>query len=170
STPYKPCQKNLSMNFYLAGMRTRTTYAVNHIVNKDSELVDGPVLSLSTPDVSLPIGSYNVLQPLQTPTNREILLQSTPFQYPVATDLQGNLLWFYQVDISIITRPEPGGFLFGLLETAFTDPSHQVFRKFDLTGSTILVTNAARVNEQLTVLGKRHSNECHPEVRSRPHG
>src|SRR5262249_26524423 len=154
----KSCQPNLSMNFYLAGLRPGSQYSVKHTVIEGSESLAGPELALTTPDVSLPIAGYTVLQPPQGPVRDEVLLQSTPFQYPVATDLNGNLLWFYPVSISIITRAEAGGYFFGLLETPFSDPSHQVFRKFDVTGTTVLETNAARISEQLVAAGKRKIN------------
>ena len=111
ATPEKPCQQNLSMNFYLAGMRPSTQYSVKHIVSNGPQRIDGPILTFTTPEVSIPIAGYQVLQPPQSPTTNEVLLQSTPFQYAVATDLKGNLLWFYPVSISILTRPEPGGFI-----------------------------------------------------------
>src|SRR5262245_43653130 len=62
STPEKSCQQNLSMNFYLAGMRPSTQYSVKHIVSNGPQRIEGPTLSLTTPEVSIPIAGYNVLQ------------------------------------------------------------------------------------------------------------
>jgi hypothetical protein len=42
STPFKPCRQDVSMNFYLGGMRAETQYSVRHIVLKPVELLDSP--------------------------------------------------------------------------------------------------------------------------------
>ena len=170
NTPYKGCQPGQSMNFYLAGMRPNTEYSVKHIVETGSEFQDGPVLSLTTPDVSLPIAGYSVLMPPQTPIRRGILLQSTVSQFTVATDLYGNLVWFYPGNITYITRPAPGGFFFLIAQKPSADASQQILREIDLAGTPILETNAARINEQLLALGKRQITGFHHEVRRLPNG
>jgi len=158
------------MNFYLAGMRAETEYSVRHMVESDSLSIEGPELTLTTPSVSLDIANYTVLTPPPPEAPNEVLLHSSPFQFPVATDLNGNLIWFYAPKLSTFTRPERGGFFFGLNETPNSDPWHQVLRKFDLTGATVMETNAGRINEQLLALGKRKINSFHHEVRGTPDG
>ena len=170
NTPFKPCRQDVSMNFYLAGMRAETEYWVQHIVESDSQSIEGPGLTLTTPPVSLDIANYVVLTPPPPEAPNEVLLHSSPFQLPVATDLNGNLIWFYAPKLSTFTRPERGGFFFGLNETPNSDPWHQVLRKSDLTGATVMETNAGRINEQLLSLGKRKINAFHHEVRGTPDG
>src|SRR5262249_33570442 len=82
-TPYKPCRNELSMNFYLAGVRTQSRYSVRHIVDTGSGLRQGAVLTMETPEVSIPIAGYSVLSPPEGPVSNGILLQSTLFQATV---------------------------------------------------------------------------------------
>jgi hypothetical protein len=89
----------------------------------------------------------------------------------VATDLQGNIIWYTDTtDGFLLTRPEEGGYFWGAIENAFADASQQVIRKLDLVGTTILETNAARVSEQLAALGRRPISGFHHEVRTLPDG
>jgi arylsulfate sulfotransferase len=169
ATPYKPCNQDLSMNFYLAGMRPNTTYAVQHTVDTGAGLQGGPLLTLTTPEVSPGIAGYSVSQPQPAPATNGILLQSPLFQMTVATDLSGNLVWFYPAALSL-TRPEAGGFFWGFLQDPSADPSRQILRKFDLAGTTIRETNSARISEQLVAMGKRPITAFHHEARSLPDG
>jgi len=93
-----------------------------------------------------------------------VLLQAVIGKPAVATDLSGRLLWYGPSDINYVTRPESGGTFFGLIQSK-TDPAREVFRLFDLVGTTQLETNAARVNEQLAAAGKRQISGFHHEVR-----
>ena len=56
------------------------------------------------------------------------------------------------------------------MENFGVDPSQQSVREFDLAGMTLRETNAARVNEQLQLLGKRKITAFHHEARSLPDG
>lgn len=171
STPYKPCEEGLSMNFYLAGMRSGSTYSVWHTIGVGAGSTVGPVLTLMTPGVSLQSPGYSVLQPLALPSSRDgILLQATLFQNTVATDLQGNVVWFYPGNIEFLTRPQGHGLFFGIVQAFGSDPSNQVLREFNLAGTTIRETNAARVSEQLTAMGMRPINAFHHEARGLPGG
>ncbi len=169
-TPFKACSPDLSMNFYLAGMRTGAAYSVTHTVQTGADSTDGPTLTLTTPEVSLQLAGYDTVQPATQPSAEGILLQSTLFETTVATDLSGNLVWYYPGDLSFLTRPAPGGYFFGIYEDPTTDPSHQVVRELDLAGTTVLETNAARINEQLAAQGKRSIGGFHHEARLLPDG
>ena len=170
STPFRDCQPGLSMNFYLAGLRPEMEYSVKHVVDSGSALVDGPVLSVTTGAVPLPLATQTVLQPAPTPSPDGILLQATIMTNSLATDLNGNLVWYYPGDVTFITRPEQGGYFFGIVENQAGDQSQQLVREFDLTGLTVLETNAARVNEQLAALGMRSISAFHHEARRLPDG
>ena len=167
-TSYKACQPGGSMNFYLAGMRAETEYTVTHIVDGADSSVKGPELKLATPAVSYKGADYTVLKPPADAANG-ILLQST-FGDPVATDLYGNLVWFYQGGITFLTRPQAGGYFFGILEDPAADPSGEVLREFDLAGTTLRETNAAQINVQLAALGQPPITAFHHEVRGLPDG
>src|SRR5262249_61379533 len=66
---------------------------------------------------------------------------------------------------STFTRPQPDGTFFTIIESR-TDPAKDVIRKFDLMGTTLLETNAARVNEQLAAMGRRPITGFHHEARA----
>ncbi len=168
-TPSKPCVDGLSMNFYLAGMRGGVRYAANHVVESDSGVLNGPAIEVVTPEVRLESPTYSVDRP-QPPGSGGILLQSTLFQTPVATDLAGNLVWFYPDMLSFLTRPREGGTFFGIVQEFSGDTSRQIVREFDVAGMTVRETNAARINEQLVAMGKYPIGSFHHEARGLPDG
>ena len=80
------------------------------------------------------------------------------------------MIWYNLYNLSWATRFEQGGYLWGVLEDAAQDLPQQAIRKVDLTGMTVLETNAAQVNEQLATLGRRPISGFHHEVRTLPDG
>ena len=169
STAAKSCDATHSMNFYLAGMRPQASHRAQYVVEGGPQPVMGPMLTATTPDVSLGFAPYTLLQAPGGDLPNDILLQSR-FGTPVATDLLGNLVWFYSGTISFLTRPSPGGYFFGVYEDSTVDTAHEVLREWDLAGTTIRETNAARVSEQLQALGMRSISAFHHEVRLLPDG
>jgi len=169
-TDYRACADGLSMNFYLGGMRSNTAYTVHQTVLTGTATANGPSLTWTTPVVSPAIASYSVLQQPQTNLPYGVLLQSTLQQMTVATDLQGNLIWYYPGNITSLTRPESGGLFLGIAENQGAKTSDQVLREFDLAGNTTMETNAARINEQLAAMGRRQITSFHHEARRLPSG
>lgn len=170
STDYRPCSPGLSMNFYLAGMRASTTYSVKHTVDNGSQLVDGPALTLTTGKVSLALAPYTVLQPPALPAAEGLVLQSSLAQPMLATDLAGNLVWYYPGVVSFLTQAEPGGRFLGIYWDGNVDSPWQYLREFDLAGMTVWETNAARVSEQLAAMGLRPITAFHHDARRLPDG
>lgn len=170
ATPYKACQDSLSMNFYLAGMRANAVYLVHHTIDNGSGTVSGPELTVAVPDVTAPLPGYTVLQRPAWPLPGGVLLHSPTFQSPVATDLEGNVVWFYPGNVSFLTRPVAGGSFWGIVEDYTAGPVGQLLREFDLAGLTVRETNAARVNEQLAALGMNPIGAFHHEALSLPDG
>jgi arylsulfate sulfotransferase len=169
-TPYKPCQSGLSMNFYLAGMPANATYQVQHEIKTGFSSEYGPALTLTIPPFSPNAPTYKMVQQSSSPLSDGVILHSPLAQQMVATDLNGNPVWFYPGVVSFLTRPEPGGFFLGIIEDPSSDSSQQVIRKFDLAGNTILETNAARISEQLMALGNRPIGAFHHEAEGLPNG
>jgi hypothetical protein len=92
------------------------------------------------------------------------------FQYSIATDLDGNVIWYVPQVIQYLTRLQAGGYFFALFENADEGDDQQILRKIDLAGNTVLETNAGRINEQLDALGKNHITSFHHEARNLPGG
>jgi len=168
-TPYKACSAGRSMNFYLAGLRAATPYSAHHVIDTGAGIVTGPNVWFGTGQAPANLFTQAVPQPPAVNVSNQILLGSS-LSGAVATDLQGNALWYTTNGIYVLTRPEEGGFFWGTIENQGADTSQQLIRKFDLVGMTVLETNAARVNEQLALLGRRPISGFHHEVRTLPDG
>jgi arylsulfate sulfotransferase len=160
-TPIVPCRADASMNFYLAGLKPSTEYSVRNVVIDGALFTWGPALTLTTPRIAQKFAAYTVMHPAQT---AGVLLQSALFEPTLATDLKGNPIWYYTGTLSFLTRPMPGGRFFGIVQDPSGDLSLQVVREFDLAGTTLRETNAARINEQLAALGKRQIGAFHHEA------
>ena len=168
-TPYQDCN-GLSMNFYLAGMLADTSYSAHHVLDTGSAFQTSANISFTTGDLPASLYSETILTPSPDGVSNRILLGSPLGGHPVANDLAGNVLWYGPDDISGLTRAEAGGDMWGLVEILGGVPAQQIVRKFDLTGMTLLETNAARVNEQLKAMGKRQISAFHHEARALPDG
>lgn len=166
NTPFRGCSSGLSMNFYLAGVLPATTYTAQHIVDTSFGSVSGPAVTFTTGNPPSNLYSDTIVLPSTNTASDPILLGGPLGGNIVANDLAGNVLWYGPADLTFLTRAEAGGEFWGIIETlGGAGPSQQVVRKFDLAGMTLLETNAARVNEQLTALGKRTITGFHHEAR-----
>lgn len=168
-TPAKTCDGVTTMNFYLAGLLPQSVYSAKHVIRTSSSSVDGPLLLFTSgalPD-GLPVykSTGTSLAPAQG-----LLLAASLFTNFVATDLKGNVLWYYPNLVTFLTRPVAGGNFLAINEDAAGDQSRQILREFDLAGITIMETNAERVSEQLVALGKRPISAFHHDARRLPDG
>lgn len=164
-TPFKDCKPNSSMNFYLAGVRPATEYVARHFLDTGSGSVHGPDVTFTTPEVNLQFAPRTVLHPRESPSGAGVWLQSTLAEMTMATDLSGNLIWYYAGGVSSLTRPSGDGKFLGLYQLPKADPSLQIVREFDLAGFTLRETNASRVNEQLQARGMHPITAFHHEAR-----
>jgi len=169
STNAKNCDGLRTMNFYLAGMQSGNYYSVQDVLNTAGNAVAGPVSTLAAGGTSFSFSARTVAVAPPAGMPNPIVLQSR-FGNPAATDLMGNLLWYSEQSISMISRPEPGGRFLGWWEDATVDTAHQTLVEFDLSGTVLRQTNAARVNEQLTAMGMHTINAFHHEAREMPDG
>jgi arylsulfate sulfotransferase len=176
NTPYQYCPEGLSMNFYLGGLRGQTQYSVRHIVDTGDEFRKGPVLNFMTQAARQDLVSQTVL--LKPATQQSgILLQAATASVPMATDLNGNVIWYYPgrpdfnaVGPFLLLTPDDGGYFWGAIMSPIVDRTQQRLRKYDLTGMTVLETNAARISEQLAAMGKRPIGAFNHEARRLPGG
>jgi hypothetical protein len=174
-TPFKPCEPGRTLNFYLAGLAPNSSHRANLEVEgarspsaSGSQAATGREVRFETGEASYPLALPAVLE-AASPESAEILLQTPLYQRPLATDSKGQMLWYGPEGLFLLTRPEPGGVFFGLLESR-VDPALDRMRKFDLVGMTLLETNAARVSEQLVAMGKRPITSFHHEARTLRNG
>jgi hypothetical protein len=150
-------------------MRAQTYYRVHHTIDSGSAFRDGPPLALTTRRVAASLPKMGSVKHAP-PASNGVLLRATLFSSPVATDLDGNVLWYYPQVLNFMTQPVAGGRFMGIVEDGTADLSRQVIREFDLAGLTTLETNVARINEQLAALGKPAVNAFHHEARRLPDG
>lgn len=166
-TPRKNCNASESMNFYVAGMTSATAYRVRHIISSGTTTQEGPEMVWTTGETSTTFEGVSTTP--DTASRDGMLLFCTLSNAHVATDLAGRLTWYYPGYLSKLTRPSPGGLFVGLVEEP-VDHAEQILREFDLVGMTVRETNVARVNEQLSALGKRNISTFHHEARTLPDG
>ncbi len=167
STNAKPCDGRTSMNFYIAGMLPQTAYNIQHVVQNGANAVSGPMLTQTTGSSAFTYSARTLNIPPAASLPSPMLLQAR-FGDPVATDLNGNILWYSIQSISNLSRPEPGGLFLGWWESSADDTAHQILEEFDLAGTVLRQTNAARVNQQLAAMGMHSINSFHHEVRGIP--
>lgn len=169
STPERECNGVDGMNFYLAGLRSAAFYKAQQVVRGGGETARGPEIEFETPPVELALAPVTVRK--EAPASADgVLVMGTLFQVSTATDLQGNLIWYYPYDLQYLTRPVAGGYFLALLEVPLAGPEAQRFIKFDLAGYTVLETNAARINEQLAAMGRQPMTSFHHEAVELPDG
>jgi hypothetical protein len=164
NAPPKRCDGVFSMNFYLAGLRPESSYFVKHIIEDRGVFTEGPVLSFVSGEApaDLPVHSRFTGSPVRA---EGVYLSGSLVANFIATDLDGRLIWYYPKPMTFLTHPEAGGYFFGINLDVAGDESRQIVRMFDLTGTTVLETNAERVNEQLEAMGRRRINGFHHEAR-----
>jgi hypothetical protein len=181
TTP-KPCDGPKSLNFYVAGMVANTNYLIQHEFTLGRLTLRGPVLSFRTgiPPWPFPTFSPEILPNGLTSLAESIVLHSSSIggtgftlQLPVATDLLGNVVWYYDrvpiaiQDGSLLTRPLAGGTMLVILSEFNKD---QVLREIDLAGNPVRETRAANVSEQLVAMGQDPIGSFHHEATRLPNG
>jgi hypothetical protein len=170
ATFWKACQPPVSMNFFIAGMPANSTTLINYQIVTGSTTTIGPVtLSFQSGPLTFTPPPASVLVPPDPLEPLGMVLHDyVGGSPPLATDLQGNVLWYYpgllvpDQGTALLTRPLLGTMLLILNGTNSSDPdlTHmQVLREIDLAGNTLRETNATHVAKQLVARGVLHSGE-----------
>jgi hypothetical protein len=171
ATAWKPCPSGVSVNFYVAGMRANTEYSMRPETKSAGSppTMSGPTLLFTTG--SLPVGIFPAYTVPDAPGGaaRGLLLQTFISQSlrPAATDLGGDVLWYYDEQTRYVTRPLPGGTMLVLRDSL--TPLDE-FREIDLAGNTLRETNIYRVSEQLVAAGGHAITSFHHEAARLPDG
>ena len=149
-----PCSSS-SANFLVAGMLPATQYQMHWEEFATNFLQSGPDLSFTTGPLpaNFPLGQrwmVNIPPTQHDSAYPVVLYQLVPTighfltYWPTATDLAGNVIWFYPAQ-ALVTRMEPGGVFFAMSYTALSE--------YDLAGNLTLQTNVNIINEQLAAKG-----------------
>ena len=173
TTSLSACNAATTMNFYIAGMLPSTQYLMRwETVSPGGSVINvGPQLQFITGSIplGLNIPNFSVITPApDTSQTFPVVLHGfltlpKPYLF-TATDLSGNVIWYYPTPTSFFGRLEAGGNMF-VLQTASSDPRQQLLREIDLAGNTVLETNASIINEQLAARGQPPITGFHHEVR-----
>ncbi|MFN0102432.1 MAG: aryl-sulfate sulfotransferase [Bryobacteraceae bacterium] len=169
-TPAKICDGVSSMNFLIAGLRHETRYLAKHVLFNSGGFVDNPVLEFTPAANTADLPVHRKVSGATSSPGQRVHLAASLFALFVATDLDGNVIWYYPKPMLFLTSADAGGYFFGIHEDEAGGASRQIMRVFDLTGTTVLETNAGRVSEQLIALGKRPISAFHHEARRARNG
>ena len=151
-----PCSPTNSANFYIAGMYASTEYQMHHeTVSPSGTIVQtGRTITFTTGPipVGLTFPTFTVLIPAKPPSSitAPMLLQDfiTGGALITATDLSGNILWYYPRAVGELSRTEIGGSFF-VTNAKSTNLYNNNFQEIDLAGNITLQTNVHRINDQL---------------------
>jgi hypothetical protein len=141
-------------------------------VNAGGTITNGPT-SLNFTTGALPsqidFPSYAVVTPPgpQADTTDSTLLHAytadTDF-LPLATDLNGNITWYYASgNTAALTRPLPGGYMLTLQNGVAWNPAlsfEQYLREIDLAGNVVRETNTGIVSRELVAMGVTDATPC----------
>jgi pimeloyl-ACP methyl ester carboxylesterase len=184
STNELPSVPGKSTNFFVAGMLPSTTYQMRYV--RSDGTISAPMLFTTgaiPPSVVFP--SFTVIQPPASGSDldQDLLFDqfaSSPSNAanPVATDLSGRIVWYYDVSQSGFTRTFPGQslvpggtvLLLGVDQYALLTGTLDVLREIDLAGDTVRETNIDAVNAQLTALGHNPIHSFTHDVQRLPNG
>ena len=168
-TPQQSCGAGVTNNIYIAGMLPSTKYWIRHEVKDGVNTQAGTPIAFTTGTIPATMPGQGALLGGPTmATAQPVVIQSlisTPEgpSFPVATDLRGNILWYYprladpNMPATSLMRMLTGGTMLVLSH----DPNNpnpytnraQMLAEVDLAGNILRQTNATRISEQVQALG-----------------
>ena len=176
NTSWVSCHAAATMTFEVAGMYPSTTYAMHAQTRTSGALANGPSVKFTTgplpPHIPFPTFTVTVPGGPQTDTAQPLILwglsqlgMETSWR-DVATDLAGNIMWFYKTPSQypdLLTRPLAGGGMLTIQDGAAWDPATQngqLLRQIDLAGNIVRETNTGVIQQQLLALGAVDGGPC----------
>lgn len=172
-TNWISCHPPTSMNFYVAGMLPSTAYTLYSQTETGQKIVNGASLAFATEAIPSTLGNghkvptFDVTVPAgpQADTADSVLFWGfTGSVMPVATDLNGHILWYYAGgQDTLVTRLLPGATLLTFQNgTSWNsaDTTLQLIREIDLAGNIVRETNAGIVAHQLVAMGASDAGSC----------
>ncbi len=181
-TNWTACNGAVSNNVYIAGMRANTTYIMQYAVESGGSIfIVGPTLPFTTGTPTETFSPVTILIPetSQADPSEKVVLHAFLPTFPFASDVAGNVLWYYKQAADagqsvLLTRPLPGGGMYMSATGQGSNPAapttNQVLRQIDLAGNTVRETNAGRISEQLVAMGTDPITAFSHEVQILPNG
>jgi len=168
-TNWRACQPPSSMNVYVAGMYANSTYQMTVQTSTGGVVTNSPAVSfqtgtpaLNTPTLTTPVPATSGDSLLENIVLFDFLNNGTS-GYPIATDLKGNVVWYYGAFATsaqtgaLMTRVITGGTMLVIADGPNSNSSataQQILREIDLSGNALRETNATRIQEQLVAAGR----------------
>ena len=172
------CRPPASVTFEIAGMLPSTSYSLYAQTETKGTITNGSTVSFTTgalPD-TVPFPTFTLQIPangIPTDTSNPVLLHNMiqfggGTTYPdVATDLTGNIIWYYYPNDlthgSVLARPLPGGGLITMQDDISWNPKatqEQLLRQVDLEGNIVRETNMGIIQQELLALGSVDGGPC----------
>jgi hypothetical protein len=181
------CHPPATMNFEIGGMYPSTTYNMFAQTITGGTVHNGPPTTFTTgplpATVPFPTVTTVVAPGPQTDTAQSVLL-NTPISLAgqsnlpaAATDLSGNVIWYYYPSTAdhfqTLTRPLAGGTFLSIQDDTAWDPftmNGQVLRQVDLAGNILRETNTGAIQQQLLAKGATDGGPCSFVPRPAPVG
>jgi hypothetical protein len=171
------CHPPNTMNFEIAGMYPSTAYHMYSQTITGGHTVNGPTVSFTTGvlPANVPFPAFNTVIPAGAQTDSALsVLLLTPLRlssgggYPaVASDLSGNIIWYYYPNsaghFEVLTRPLAGGKFLAIQSGPAWNPASvqsQLLREVDLAGNVIKETNTGVIQQQLLAMGATDAAPC----------
>ncbi len=173
----------ISTNVFVAGMLPETTYKMRHVFSDGTGTEPLTFTTGSLPS-NLIFPAFTVTEPGPgSDRNEDIIFHqrarfASSIPNPVATDLQGHVVWFYDVTNSGLAFNFPiqslvqGGTVLvtGADSSAPAPSARNVVREIDLAGNPLRETSIASINAQLTSMGRDIIYSFTNDVRRLPNG
>lgn len=167
STNEQSVEEGKSTNFLVAGMLPNTTYEMRQVLDDGTPSAPLFFTTGSLPS-NLAFPTFTVQQPPGpgSDLNEDMIFHqlsssASNVPNPLATDLSGRVVWYYDVSQSGLTHTYPGQslvsggtvLLLGVDRYAASPGTLDDLREIDLAGDVVRETNVDAVNAQLTAQG-----------------
>jgi arylsulfate sulfotransferase len=185
STAPQPCRTGQSVNVLVAGMRPNTSYLMQHVVINGAHRTTSKLLAFTTgaPPAGLKITTFTVKQSAmaQSDPSTQLIFHAlipTPaitIANPIATDLSGQLVWYYDTlhsGLALVWPLHilPGGTVLLFGRDQYRTDGDDVLREVDLAGDPVRETNIDAVNAQLIKRGQDIIYAFHHDAIRLPNG